>query len=548
MEAIDRIALQRLMKPAEAEALLGYFAALIPGANLALIRADGMLFAGAGPWRNEEISVWPGERAEVELATRLTQAESGQIIEGDGFTLCPLQVNLQSVGGLLAWGPVSRNSLAALRESLAMFLTQAYEKRAIARETLDRYREINLLYHIGETIGACLDPVEIPQLVLKDTQDVIPASIRMVLLPGEVEKDAWEIRACAGIPGTVEALLHASQELISQVSDRGRPDIQVFPPEGATSLSMALCAPLKAREQVLGLILLGRQEGQPLFTASDEKLLMALASQAGIALEKAWLHLQEIQRQRLEEELAIGQRIQLSLLPATTPVHSGWEFAAVYQAARQVGGDFYDFIDLPKDAQDAEVCRLGMVIADVTGKGVPAALMMAFTRAIIRTTSLSEPSPAAVLERLNQMLVQDNRSQLFLTAFYIALDLHSGRLTFANGGHDQPLWIQASTGECQELKARSFLLGAFENISLEERQLVIASGDLLVFYTDGVTEARSANNEFFGEERLQAIVLENRAASPDQIAQAILQSLHGFVGDAAQSDDITLVIIKRSET
>ncbi|MCP4516289.1 MAG: SpoIIE family protein phosphatase, partial [Delftia sp.] len=219
----------------------------------------------------------------------------------------------------------------------------------------------------------------------------------------------------------------------------------------------------------LGVIALGRLAEQPVFTAGDEKLLMALAAQAAIAIETVRLHLEQVERQRLEEELAIGRQIQLSLLPEACPVIPGWEFAAVYQAARQVGGDLYDFFTLPD-----QPLQLGMVIADVTGKGVPAALFMAFGRTVIRMESRTGRNPAAVLEQVNRLILQDGRSRLFLTAFYATLDTHSGRLLYANGGHNWPLWLQSATGECQKLKSRSFLLGAFEDIELEERQIDVA--------------------------------------------------------------------------
>jgi sigma-B regulation protein RsbU (phosphoserine phosphatase) len=144
---------------------------------------------------------------------------------------------------------------------------------------------------------------------------------------------------------------------------------------------------------------------------------------------------------------------------------------------------------------------LGLVIADVTGKGVPAALMMASARAILRTTSARGCSPKEVLERANQLIAVDNRARLFLSAFYATLDPNSGHLIYANGGHERPYWLRASNGECQELTGRGVLLGAFQNIDLEQREIQIDPGDLLVFYTDGITEARGPSGEMFEEER-----------------------------------------------
>jgi sigma-B regulation protein RsbU (phosphoserine phosphatase) len=305
-------------------------------------------------------------------------------------------------------------------------------------------------------------------------------------------------------------------------------------------MSSILAVPIKAQEQVLGLVLLGRLSGQAVFTASDEKLVMAVASQAAIAIERIRFYQQEIQRERLEKELAVGRQIQLSLLPAALPQLPGWEFAASYQAARQVGGDLYDFLELP-----AESPQLGLLIADVTGKGVPAALFMAFSRTIIRTEAASNRNPATVLGQANRLIVQDNRAKLLLTAFYGTLDIHTGQLVYARAGHDWPLWLRANTGECQELTARGVVLGAFNDIFLEERQIDVAPGDLLVFYTDGVTEAMNGVGQMFGQERLQTIVTANAEGSAEQVCQAVLGAIDNFTEDTPPADDITLLVVKR---
>jgi sigma-B regulation protein RsbU (phosphoserine phosphatase) len=205
-----------------------------------------------------------------------------------------------------------------------------------------------------------------------------------------------------------------------------------------------------------------------------------------------------------------------------------------------VGGDLYDFFELP-----AESPQLGLLIADVTGKGVPAALFMAFSRAIIRTEAMISYNPATVLERANRLIVQDNRSRLLLTAFYCILDSRTGQLIYTNAGHNWPLWVQATTGECQELTTPGVLLGAFRDIPLEERQIDLAPGDLLVFYTDGITEAWNATDEMFGQERLRAIVSANACASAEEVCQAVLAALKDFAGNTPASDDITLLVVKR---
>ncbi len=525
----DTVSLHRLLERETATALLEAFEALMPEAAVALIGLDGRRFAGRGDWPRPAMSAW------------IAQAAAGQIGQMAEGQLYPLVARSQTVGALALRGSAPEAVVQCLLSSLTVLLGQALEKRDVARETLDRYREINLLYRIGETIGASLDPDEIPRLELTEANRVIQSDVSVVLLPAADDEGGLEIKASLGAADEAKALPRAARNLIEQVRRTGRPDILVRAPAEEPPIESILCTPLKARERVLGVVLFGRRVGQPVFTAGDEKLALALASEAAITLEKAWLHQQEIKRQRMEEELAIGRRIQLSLLPEACPTMPGLEFAATYEAAYQVGGDFYDFFEVPGESQ-----RLGLVIADVTGKGVPAALMMAFSRAIIRTEAMSGHNPSAVLEQANRLIVQDNRSRLLLSAFYAILDPLGGRLVYASGGHDRPLWLRAATGECLELRSRSLVLGAFPFVSLEERTIEVAPGDLLIFYTDGVTEARAADGQMFGEERLQAAAMAHRTASADQLLRAVVDEVKAFVGDAPAADDFTLLVVKRN--
>jgi serine phosphatase RsbU (regulator of sigma subunit) len=530
-----------LLKRREIGKLLAKFKTLLPGIDLALLRADGRLFVSTDEWTATSTD-------QVAWVQRLAQAGEAQQIQIAEVSLLPLWLQSQLVGVLVARGlgqgsgeaQTAEAVLGCLQHSLTMLLTEASEKQDVVQETLERYREINLLYRIGETIGACLDASQLPQLVLSETQRVIRSEVGVVLLPSVEGREEFEAQASFGDSPYVEAFMTKAQPLAEQVRQKARPDIHASSATTLGPIGAILGAPIKTQEQVLGIVLLGRLSGQPVFTASDEKLVMALASQAAVAIERIRFYQQEIQRQRLEQELAVARQIQLSLLPANLPALPGWEFAASYQAARQVGGDLYDFLELA-----AESPQLGLLIADVTGKGVPAALFMAFSRAIIRTQATTSHSPATVLSRANRLIVHDNRSKLLLSAFYCTLDIHTGQLVYASAGHNWPLWLRTASGECQELAARGVVLGAFADIPLEERQIEVAPGDLLVFYTDGVTEAMNAAGQMFGEERLQTTITANVGGSAEQVCQAVLKALEIFTEDTPPSDDITLLVVKR---
>ncbi|MHA2265659.1 MAG: PP2C family protein-serine/threonine phosphatase, partial [Candidatus Thorarchaeota archaeon] len=439
-------------------------------------------------------------------------------------------------------GVAQSDVLRYVHYHLKLLIKSASENRALAHETLERYREINLLYHIGETIGSQLDPQEIPQLVLEEANRVIDFDMGVVKLTALGGTDELENVASLGLTDDIAKLSGVGQLLVKKVYQSGRPDIINSTPEADLNIGL-LCAPLRTPDAVLGVVLLGRLSERDMFVAGDEKLLMALTGQAALAIEKAFLHQQEIVQQRLEEELSVGRQIQLSLLPESNPSIENWEFASFYKAAHQVGGDFYDFIYSPEKPHE-----LGLVIADVTGKGVPAALFMALSRTIIRAKSTGDRSPSAILELTNRTLIDDTRSRLFLTAFYAVLDTLSGQMTFANGGHDWPVWFQSSTGDCSELSAKGFMLGAFDGIQLENHTITIAPGDILIFFTDGVTEARNVEGHLFGEERLQATIAACTDASAEQVLQAIVDAVSDFVEDTPQSDDFSLLVIKRLGT
>lgn len=295
--------------------------------------------------------------------------------------------------------------------------------------------------------------------------------------------------------------------------------------------------PLIAANDTIGTLIIDCFDKRQ-WTDDDIRVLSLMANQAAIALEKARLHEAEVRNQRIERELAIGQQIQLSLLPDACPIHQGWDFAAYYKAARVVGGDFYDYFELSDD-------RVGVVIADVADKGVPAALFMALSRTIIRTVALAGHDPSKTLIRSNELILNDSQSDIFLTAGYGILDLNVGCLSYANAGHNPPLFYQASTDNVRSIKPRGIILGIFPTIIAQQEELNLASGDVVVFFTDGVTEAMNAAHQLFDEPRLNDIILANAHCTANEIIQAIVDGICDFVEDTPQSDDITLFVVKR---
>jgi sigma-B regulation protein RsbU (phosphoserine phosphatase) len=259
-----------------------------------------------------------------------------------------------------------------------------------------------------------------------------------------------------------------------------------------------------------------------------------------MAIENARLHQRELAAEGLERELNLGREIQLSLLPDEAPQVPGWEFATYYEPAWEVGGDFYEC--QPAPGQDDE---MDLVVADVAGKGVPAALFMALSQTILRSTTLNGRDLAAALRRANDLILHDNRADLFLTAFYARLNTRTGHLRYVNAGHNPPLWQQSASGQLDLLPGHGTALGVFDETWLEEYEIQMAPGDCLVLYTDGVTEAMNAARQQFEDERLQAVVAANAGASAQTVQDAIVQAVQEFRGDTAPSDDLTLCVVRR---
>jgi sigma-B regulation protein RsbU (phosphoserine phosphatase) len=238
----------------------------------------------------------------------------------------------------------------------------------------------------------------------------------------------------------------------------------------------------------------------------------------------------------VREELAVAQRMQLAILPQHLPDSPERELRGFMQAAREVGGDFYDFFTLPDG-------RLGLVIADVAGKGMSAALFMAVTRTLLRMVALSGVDPAQCLSTVNALLAVDNPEMMFVTAHYATLDLATGTLEYASAGHPPPLLIGID-GAVRELPGcDGVVLGVFPTKAYALRRQVLAPDDVLFLYTDGVTEALNPTGEFFGEERLSATVASHRGLRCQDLLAATVREVVAFAGSAPQADDITCLAL-----
>ncbi|UCH89592.1 MAG: SpoIIE family protein phosphatase [Thermoplasmata archaeon] len=243
------------------------------------------------------------------------------------------------------------------------------------------------------------------------------------------------------------------------------------------------------------------------------------------------------EKERLMKEMDIAQKIQQSILPEHVPDIEGIELAAFNQSAKEIGGDFYDFIHISED-------KWGLAIADVSGKGMPAALFMALSRTLVRANTVQDPTAARAITSANKLICEDSKASMFVTLFYAIFDSKKRILTYVNAGHNPPLVLRKDTSEIVLLKAKGIALGVVESIELEEVEVELSSGDIVVLFTDGVTEALNDKGAQYGEKRLKDLLASNRKLTPQKIVDKIKADVKEFTRGEPQADDITMIILK----
>ena len=352
-------------------------------------------------------------------------------------------------------------------------------------------------------------------------------------LPQDTAADASPLEIAPNDP--IVAYLESAPGAVELTSlDLDSPALHELRASGAT-----LVVPLVSNGELIGLLQLGRRRSDQGYSADDRRLLETLAAQAAPAVRVGQLvREQQIEiaaRGRLAQELEVARLIQQNFLPKQLPQLSGWQVAAYYGPARTVGGDFYDFIELPDG-------RYGLVVGDVTDKGIPAAMVMAATRSVLRASAQRLLEPGAVLARVNDNLCPDIPENMFVTCFYGVLDPTTGHLRYANAGHNLP--FVRSGSHASELRATGMPLGLLPGMSYEECETTIAQDTTVLLYSDGLVEAHNAQREMFGNARAADVLAAQHDAEP--LIGELLGALAGFgADDHEQEDDITLVVIQR---
>jgi serine phosphatase RsbU (regulator of sigma subunit)/putative methionine-R-sulfoxide reductase with GAF domain len=480
------------------------------------------------------------------------------------------------IANLLAYEPDHSAVLAPLRvqDRVLGLLTMAHrepgrygrEARAIssafanqAAIAIENARLFRIAQEEAEIKSALLKVVEVTQ-GFGDLSRVLAAVVQIPPLVAEVDRcaiwrrqpqtDVFEPEAAFGFdPGQLEFFDHfpltAEVTAVERLNQTRAPivivnttDDQRLPPEMVAGLELEtlVLLPIVAHDDMLGIMLVTFIN--PAAIRHERiRLITGVAHQAAVAIESKYLFDQKAEQERLTHELELARDIQTKLIPVDLPAIPGWELVAFWRSAQEVAGDFYDFIEVSPH-------QLGIVIADVAGKGMPAALYMTLTRSLLRATAPGQTDPRAVLTRVNQLLVPDTQGGRFVSVFYAILNIETGRLTYTNAGHNPPLLLRAD-GQSDRLHAPGLVLGVLSDIELGTGQDYLNSGDGIFLYTDGVTEVFGATEEMFGEERLKALVQEHWAEGPSAVVAAIQQAVRDFSATTLPSDDFTLLVLRR---
>ena len=426
-----------------------------------------------------------------------------------------------------------------------------------SRPSADR---LALLYRLTQTFNSSLNLDEVLNRVMDEVIATTRAERGFVMLREADGRMGFRV-ARGMVQETIDdPQFQVSRSVVERVAREGQP-ILTSDAQSDDRFSMRqsvqilglrsiLCVPLRVKARLLGVVYVDNRLQTGIFTQADLELLTAIASSAAIAIENARLYQVAVEKGRLERELQMAREVQASLLPRETPQVDGWEFAVHWQPAREVAGDFYDFIpvelNLAKGSEPGP--GLGVVIADVSDKGMPAALFMALTRSIVRASVGRAPTPADGIAHANRLICADSSQGMFVTLFYALLNPATGEFTYVNAGHNPPLLCRHSRhtepSQLTKLTLTGMVLGILEDTPYEQRTLRLEPGDLLLLYTDGVTEAVDAHWQGFGMERLRHLVLEHRHAPAADVVAALEQAIAEFAGSAAPSDDIAMVVVR----
>jgi len=405
--------------------------------------------------------------------------------------------------------------------------------------------ELSILNDLARAIGASFNSHEIMQTIVRRSLRALNAEQGVITLIDRNALDPMKTLVRAAVSSTEREQFHLPQTLLGWMQLNMKPllvdDLQHddrFRGVKADSVIVSvLCVPLMVKSELKGVLTIYNKREGHTFTPDDQRLLAIIAAQSAQVIENARLYEEEQQYMKMQQEVRLAATIQLELLPKSAPTLAGYDIHGLTIPAQTVGGDYYDFI--PINERRTAIC-----IGDVTGKGLPASLLMANLQATLRGQTLIGENPKVCLVRSNKLLFQSTSQEKFATVFYGILDVKEHVLSYANAGHDHPV-VMGDHAVVRRLNKGGIMLGAFEEFPYEDEVVPLPPGTTLVMYSDGITEAMNSAGDMYGEERLLQFLQANRAQTAKEIADALVADVRSFVGSTPQSDDMTVVVVAR---
>jgi sigma-B regulation protein RsbU (phosphoserine phosphatase) len=432
-------------------------------------------------------------------------------------------------------GSAGAPSVEALREE-NLRLTRALE-------------ELSMLNELAREIGASHNSDAIMDRIIRRSLKAVHAEQAVITLVAHREEQPMgRTLVRAMVTSSEHEQFHISQNLLGWMHIHKQPLLSNSPRtddrfRGITwdpSISSILCVPLMVKSQLIGVLTAYNKKGGGDFTAEDQRLLAIIAMQSAQVIENARLYEEEQAYIRMQEEVRLASVIQAELLPNEAPQIPGYDICGKSISAQQVGGDYFDFIPI-------EAGRLAICLGDVSGKGLPASLLMANLQATLRGQSLLEVPPSQCVQRSNQLLYRSTDPEKFATLFYGVLETSTHVFSFSNAGHENP-FLFTPDGTCTRLATGGTVLGVVENFPFDQEKVTFAPGQTMVIFSDGITEAFDRDDQHFGEERLISVIRENLNEPATAITDRIIAAVREYADGAPQADDLTLVVVKRVDT
>lgn len=415
------------------------------------------------------------------------------------------------------------------------------------REEVERLRKsvetLSILNDLAVAMGAAASPEEAVEELVDRSMRVVDAEQAVVTLLGQRKTDPMKTEVRLVRSSAANKSYHVDESLVGWMLCNRRP-LMIGDPRNDPrfpglrwddSIRNVMCIPMIVKSELIGVLTIYNKKGASGFYGDDERLMSIIGAQSGQIIENARL---ARDKGRMEDQLNLASEIQRNLLPKYPPVLDGYDIAGKTVPAQSVGGDYYDFIPIDDD-------RLAVCLGDVSGKAMPAALLMANLQATLRGQTLVETPVNERIERANKLLCQCTDDERFATLFYAVLDGPGNELVLCNAGHERP-YLFSPGGAYSRLESGGLALGVFEDVRYDQESIVMNTGDLLLVYSDGVVDAVNPANERFGGQRLVSLVGEHRDESAGALIDRIFTAVEAHAGGASQFDDLTLLVIKRT--